>query len=54
MTESVPLLSPSSDISSPRFEVPFHIICTKCNEMVAKGERFNADKKCIGEALPLI
>ncbi len=31
-----------------RFEVPFHIICTKCNEMIAKGERFNADKKSIG------
>ena len=35
-------------VSLPRFEVPFHIICTQCNEMVAKGERFNADKKAIG------
>ncbi|GAX82928.1 hypothetical protein CEUSTIGMA_g10355.t1 [Chlamydomonas eustigma] len=32
-----------------RFEVPFHIICDKCHEMVAKGERFNADKKSIGQ-----
>lgn len=28
-----------------RFEMPFNVFCTKCNEMIAKGERFNADKK---------
>ncbi|KAG1664458.1 hypothetical protein FOA52_006304 [Chlamydomonas sp. UWO 241] len=31
-----------------RFEVPFNLYCTKCGEMVAKGERFNAEKKAIG------
>eukprot|EP00798_Chlamydomonas_sp_ICE-L_P024621 gene24621-10242_t len=34
-----------------RFEVPFHINCEKCKEMVAKGERFNAEKKAIGNYL---
>ena len=29
--------------------MPFNIICTTCNEMIAKGERFNADKKSIGQ-----
>ena len=31
-----------------RFEVPFHLWCAKCGEKVAKGERFNAEKKQIG------
>ncbi|KAL6758497.1 CWC16 protein [Haematococcus lacustris] len=31
-----------------RFEVPFHIWCTKCGEKIAQGERFNADKRGIG------
>jgi coiled-coil domain-containing protein 130 len=31
-----------------RFEMPFHVTCIKCEEMIAKGERFNAEKKCIG------
>lgn len=28
-----------------RYEVPFHIRCTKCKNMIAKGVRFNAEKK---------
>ena len=28
-----------------RFEVPFHIRCDKCKEMIGKGVRFNAEKK---------
>jgi coiled-coil domain-containing protein 130 len=31
-----------------RFEVPFHIACVTCKHMMAKGVRFNAEKKCIG------
>eukprot|EP01056_Protomagalhaensia_sp_Gyna25_P005211 Protomagalhaensia_sp_Gyna_25__5210@NODE_629_length_2967_cov_192_706967_g488_i0_p2_GENE_NODE_629_length_2967_cov_192_706967_g488_i0NODE_629_length_2967_cov_192_706967_g488_i0_p2_ORF_typecomplete_len235_score59_99DUF572/PF04502_13/2_5e52DUF866/PF05907_13/0_023Benyvirus_14KDa/PF07255_11/0_027DUF4429/PF14472_6/0_15ActivatorTraM/PF11657_8/1_1Bud13/PF09736_9/1_3_NODE_629_length_2967_cov_192_706967_g488_i07011405 len=31
-----------------RFEMPFKIWCLGCNQIVAKGVRFNADKKCIG------
>ncbi|KAG2494127.1 hypothetical protein HYH03_007765 [Edaphochlamys debaryana] len=31
-----------------RFEVPFNILCDKCGEHIAKGERFNAEKKAIG------
>lgn len=31
-----------------RFEVPFNIWCEKCGEHIAKGERFNAEKKAIG------
>ena len=34
-----------------RFEMPFHVSCSKCGEMIAKGERFNAEKKCIGNYL---
>ncbi len=28
-----------------RFEAPFHIRCSACNNMMAKGVRFNAIKK---------
>eukprot|EP01025_Chloroclados_australasicus_P052353 TRINITY_DN6100_c1_g1_i2.p2 TRINITY_DN6100_c1_g1~~TRINITY_DN6100_c1_g1_i2.p2 ORF type:complete len:281 (-),score=18.16 TRINITY_DN6100_c1_g1_i2:982-1824(-) len=31
-----------------RFEMPFNIWCQKCEEMIAKGVRFNAEKKQIG------
>lgn len=31
-----------------RFEVPFNIWCDKCGEHIAKGVRFNAEKKQIG------
>jgi len=31
-----------------RFEVPFHIKCQGCQEMIAKGYRFNATKKHVG------
>ncbi len=30
------------------FEVPFNIWCEKCGEHIAKGERFNAEKKQAG------
>ena len=29
-----------------RFEVPFHVRCNKCKNMIGKGVRFNAEKKC--------
>ncbi|EFJ45218.1 hypothetical protein VOLCADRAFT_106033 [Volvox carteri f. nagariensis] len=32
-----------------RFEIPFNIWCDKCGEHIAKGERFNAEKKAIGQ-----
>jgi len=32
-----------------RFEVPFHVRCTKCQNMIGKGVRFNAEKKCVGK-----
>eukprot|EP01023_Acetabularia_acetabulum_P010916 TRINITY_DN14984_c0_g1_i2.p3 TRINITY_DN14984_c0_g1~~TRINITY_DN14984_c0_g1_i2.p3 ORF type:complete len:272 (-),score=37.12 TRINITY_DN14984_c0_g1_i2:1155-1970(-) len=31
-----------------RFEMPFHVWCQKCGDMIAKGVRFNAEKKQIG------
>lgn len=31
-----------------RFEVPFNIWCSKCGEHIAKGVRFNAEKKQVG------
>mmetsp|Transcript_31132 Transcript_31132/g.69199 ORF Transcript_31132/g.69199 Transcript_31132/m.69199 type:complete len:447 (-) Transcript_31132:278-1618(-) len=31
-----------------RFEMPFHVWCDKCKEKIATGERFNAEKKAIG------
>ena len=31
-----------------RFEMPFHIFCDGCNSVIAKGVRFNAEKKQIG------
>ncbi len=34
-----------------RFEMPFHIRCNKCNNMIAKGVRFNAEKKKAGRYL---
>lgn len=32
-------------VSKVRFEVPYHIRCLKCENMVGKGVRFNAFKK---------
>jgi coiled-coil domain-containing protein 130 len=32
-----------------RFEVPFHVRCTKCQNMIGKGVRFNAEKKAVGK-----
>jgi coiled-coil domain-containing protein 130 len=31
-----------------RFEMPFHVRCLKCEQRIAKGVRFNADKKQVG------
>jgi len=28
-----------------RYETPFHIRCAKCKNMIAKGVRFNSNKK---------
>lgn len=28
--------------------MPFPVWCTGCRHLIAKGVRFNADKKCIG------
>ena len=41
-------LPPPPHTPYPRFEVPFNIWCSKCGEMIAKGERFNAEKKAVG------
>jgi len=32
-----------------RYETPFHIRCLKCSNMIAKGVRFNAEKRGIGK-----
>jgi hypothetical protein len=32
-------------VPSCRFEVPFNIWCDTCGEHIAKGVRFNAEKK---------
>lgn len=34
-----------------RFEVPFHIRCDKCENMIAKGVRFNSEKRTVGNFL---
>ncbi len=34
-----------------RFEMPFHVRCTQCKNMIAKGVRFNAVKKKAGRYL---
>ncbi|PHJ18772.1 nuclear family protein [Cystoisospora suis] len=31
-----------------RFEIPFKVICLKCDHIIDKGVRFNAEKKCVG------
>ena len=31
-----------------RFEMPFNVWCGKCNHLIGKGVRFNAEKKAIG------
>lgn len=37
-----------------RFEMPFHVRCTSCQKMIAKGVRFNAIKKKSGRYLGTI
>lgn len=32
-----------------RFEVPFHVRCTKCHLRIGQGTRFDADKKKVGK-----
>ncbi|CAI7837115.1 unnamed protein product, partial [Closterium sp. NIES-53] len=34
-----------------RFEMPFHVWCGGCKSMIAKGVRFNAEKKHIANYL---
>lgn len=36
-------------VNKVRFECPFHVKCTSCGTMMAKGKRFNALKKPIGK-----
>lgn len=31
-----------------RFEMPFKVVCEGCGHIIAKGVRFNAEKKCVG------
>lgn len=31
-----------------RFEMPYKVFCNKCNEVIAKGVRFNAEKRTVG------
>eukprot|EP01067_Filipodium_phascolosomae_P000031 Filipodium_phascolosomae@DN1022_c0_g1_i1.p1 len=31
-----------------RFEIPFNVRCKNCRTMIAKGVRYNAEKKCVG------
>ncbi|CTQ41456.1 Family of unknown function (DUF572) [Babesia microti strain RI] len=47
-TSSIYSESARPDGSLIRFEMPFKIICTKCNEYIAKGVRFNAKRREIG------
>ena len=35
-------------VSVCRFEMPYHIWCGGCEAMIAKGVRFNAEKKQVG------
>jgi len=32
-----------------RFEMPYNVVCMKCNDYIARGVRFNAEKKSIGK-----
>ena len=34
-----------------RFEMPFDVRCSGCGNRIAKGVRFNAEKKCVGKYL---
>ncbi len=34
-----------SSIHVHSFEIPFHVRCSKCQNMIGKGVRFNAEKK---------
>jgi len=38
----------SHGVLTIRFEMPFHVTCGACGHMIAKGVRFNAEKKKIG------
>jgi len=39
----------SQGIMIIRFEMPYNVVCLKCNDFIARGVRFNAEKKCIGK-----
>jgi coiled-coil domain-containing protein 130 len=36
-------------ILTVRFEMPFDVRCTGCNNRIGKGVRFNAQKQCVGK-----
>lgn len=38
----------SDGILVVRFEMPFHVTCMGCGKTIAKGVRFNAEKKKVG------
>jgi len=38
-------------ILTVRFEMPFHVRCTGCDNRIGKGVRFNAEKQCVGRYL---
>lgn len=39
----------SEGVLVTRFEMPFNVWCLTCERHIAKGVRFNADKKCVGQ-----
>jgi len=39
----------SQGIMIIRFEMPYNVVCLKCNDYIARGVRFNAEKKTIGK-----
>ena len=50
--DSTKTYKPKKPMSSViRFEMPFHIWCKGCQKKIAKGVRFNAKKKHVGDYL---
>lgn len=53
LAQLLPMFSPHPSMRpcaavAARFEVPFNIWCNQCGEHIAKGVRFNAEKKQVG------
>lgn len=46
--QSGEILKTSDNCFHFRFEMPYNIWCGGCNSMIAKGVRFNAEKKQVG------